>query len=112
MTRPKADIPYSTFLPIERELDTKIHEAFERVLKSSWYIRGLEVKGFERQFSTYCGAYHCVGVGNGLDALTMVLVAMGVGAGDEVIVPSNTFIATALAVTRTGAKPVFVEPDI
>lgn len=105
-------VPFVSFLPMERELDTDIRAAFERVYRRSWYIDGIEGKAFEKAFAEYCGADYCIGVGNGLDALMLVLKAWGIGSGDEVIVPSNTFIATALAVTYVGAKPVFVEPDI
>ncbi len=105
-------IPFASFKPLEQELNSEIHEAFERVLDSSWYIRGKECAAFEKAFAEYCEVEHCIGVGNGLDALYLILKSMGIGEGDEVIVPSNTYIATALAVTYTGAKPVFVEPDI
>lgn len=105
-------IPFVSFLPMERELDENLREAFNRVYTRSWYIEGLEDEAFERAFAAYCDCKYCVGVGNGLDALFLVLKALGVGEGAEVIVPSNTYIATALAVTRVGAIPVFVEPDI
>ena len=97
---------------MERELDIELHEAFNRVFARSWYISGEEDDRFEKAFAEYCGVKHCVGVGNGLDAIMLSLKALGIGEGDEVIVPSNTFIATALAVTYVGATPVFVEPDI
>lgn len=103
-------VPFSSFVPLEKELEKELHEAFNRVLKNSWYIDGIEKKTFESSFANYCDCRYCVGVGNGLDALTLVLLAWGIGAGDEVIVPSNTFIATALAVSHVGATPVFVEP--
>lgn len=106
------NVPFVSFRPMERELDADLRAAFERVYRRSWYIEGEEDQAFEQAFAEYCGAAHCVGCGNGLDALMLALKALGVGAGDEVIVPSNTFIATALAVTYTGATPVFVEPDI
>ena len=105
-------VPFVSFLPMERELDHEIREAFDRVFTSSWYIGGKEDKNFESVFAEYCGTKYCVGAGNGLDALMLSLKALEIGAGDEVIVPSNTFIATALAVTYAGATPVFVEPDI
>ena len=73
---------------------------------------GEEDRTFEKAFAEYCGTKYCIGVGNGLDALILILKSLGIGAGDEVIVPSNTFIATALAVTSVGARPIFVEPDI
>ena len=105
-------VPFVSFIPMEKELDTEIRAAFDRVLSNSWYIDGEEDKAFEKAFSDYVGTDYCVGVGNGLDALMLALKALEIGEGDEVIVPSNTYIATALAVTYVGAKPVFVEPDI
>ncbi len=105
-------IPFVTFKPMEHELDNELRAAFTRVFENSWYIDGLEDKAFEEAFAKYCKADYCVGCGNGLDALMLSLKALGVGKGDEVIVPSNTFIATALAVTYVGATPIFVEPDI
>ena len=88
-----------------------IQEAISRVIKSGWYVLGRETEAFESEFATYCGVAHCIGVANGLDALHLILRAYGIGVGDEVIVPSNTFIATWLAVTQAGAQPVPVEPD-
>jgi dTDP-4-amino-4,6-dideoxygalactose transaminase len=88
-----------------------IRAAFERVLASGWYILGEDNAAFEREFAAYCGVEHCVGVSNGLEALQLILLAYGIGAGDEVIVPANTFIATWLAVSHVGARPVPVEPD-
>lgn len=105
-------IPFVSFLPMEHELDSDLRAAFERVYTRSWYIEGVEDEAFEKSFAEYCGSEYCVGVGNGLDALMLSLKALGIGAGDEVIVPSNTYIATALAVTYVGATLVFVEPDI
>ncbi len=105
-------IPFVTFRPMERELNDDIRTAFDRVFTRSWYIEGVEDEAFEKAFAEYCGTKYCVGVGNGLDALMLALKALGIGEGDEVIVPSNTYIATALAVTYVGATPVFVEPDI
>lgn len=108
----KVKVPFVSFAPLEEELDGELRSAFERVRSRSWYIGGEELDAFERAFAAYCGAGCCVGCGNGLDALALSLQALGVGPGDEVIVPSNTFIATALAVVRVGAEPVFAEPDI
>lgn len=105
-------IPFVSFLPMERELDKDLRAAFERVYTRSWYIEGVEDEAFEKTFAEYCDSKYCIGVGNGLDALMLALKALGVSEGDEVIVPSNTYIATALAVTYVGATPVFVEPDI
>ena len=106
------NVPFVSFRPMERELDADLRAAFERVYERSWYIEGEEDAAFEKAFAAYCGAEHCIGCGNGLDALMLALKALGVGKGDEVIVPSNTYIATALAVTYTGATPVFGEPEI
>ncbi len=106
------NIPFVTFLPMEHELDKELREAFERVYTRSWYIEGLEDEAFEKAFAKFCDVNYCVGTDNGLDALMIALKALGIGAGDEVIVPSNTYIATAFAVTYVGAIPVFVEPDI
>ena len=105
-------VPFASFLPMEKELNTELRDAFDRVFTRSWYVSGGEDQAFEKAFAEYCGAQYCVGVGNGLDALMLALKALEIGHGDEVIVPSNTFIATALAVTYSGAMPVFVEPDI
>lgn len=110
--RCEMEIPFVSFLPLERELNNELHDAFNRVLSHSWYIEGLEDETFEKDFAEYCGSDYCVGVGNGLDALMLTLKALRIGEGDEVIVPSNTYIATALAVTYVGAKPVFVEPKL
>lgn len=91
--------------------DTGIRAAVARVLDSGWYVLGQEVEAFEREFAAYCEVAHCIGVANGLDALHLILRAYGIGEGDEVLVPSNTFIATWLAVSQAGAIPVPVEPD-
>ena len=94
-----------------RELQADLDSAYRRVMESGWYILGEEVDAFERDFALYCGVRHCVGVGNGLEALHLILRALDIGPGDEVIVPSNTYIATWLAVSYAGATPVPVEPD-
>lgn len=82
-----------------------------RVLRSGWYILGPELEAFEKEFADYVGGRQCIGVASGLDALTLAVRALGIGTGDEVIVPADTYIATVLAVTANGAIPVFVEPD-
>ncbi len=105
-------VPFVSFVPLEQELNHDLEESFQRVLQSSNYVLGPEGEMFERDFAVYCGADFCVGCGNGLDSLVLALRSLGVKEGDEVILPSNTFIATALAVSRVGATPVFVEPDI
>jgi dTDP-4-amino-4,6-dideoxygalactose transaminase len=94
-----------------RELQTEIEQAVLASLRSGWYIGGSDVEAFEQAFADYTDTRHCIGVGNGLDALSLALRAMDIGAGDEVIVPSNTYIATWLAVSQCGATPVPVEPD-
>lgn len=106
------EVPFVSFQPMERELDKELRTAFERVFDASWYIGGKEDQAFEKAFARYCGTEYCVGTGNGLDALMLILKGLGIGRGDEVIVPANTYIATALAVTYVGAVPVFAEPDI
>lgn len=104
-------IPFLDLEAPHQELKTELEAAFSRVLDSGWYIVGKELESFESSFAKYCNVKHCIGVGNGLDAIHLLLEAYGIGPGDEVLVPSNTFIATWLAVTRTGAKPIAVEPD-
>ena len=106
------NIPFVSFKPMEAELNDELRDAFDRVLNRSWYIGGVEDESFEASFASFCGMNYCVGTGNGLDALMLILKALSIGEGDEVIVPSNTFIATALAVSYVGAKPVLSEPDI
>ena len=106
------NIPFVSFKPMEEELDKELRAAFERVYDISWYIEGVEDKEFEKAFAEFCESKYCVGVGNGLDALMLSLKALNIGNGDEVIVPANTYIATALAVTYVGAKPVLVDADL
>ena len=105
------NIPFLDLKQIYLELKTELDSAVQRVMNSGWYIQGEELRAFEFEFAEYCNAKYCVGVGSGLDALHLILRAMDIGAGDEVIVPSNTFIATWLAVSYAGATPVPVEPD-
>ena len=104
-------VPFLDFVGPYEELKAELDEAYVRFMRSAWYILGKEVEAFEQEFAEYCGVQHCVGVGNGLEALHLVLRGYGIGEGDEVIVPSNTYIATWLAVSYAGAKPVPVEPD-
>lgn len=103
-------IPFLDVGSAYKELKSEIDAAIARVLDSGWYILGPEVEAFEAEYAAYCEAEHAIGVANGLDALHLALLAMGVGPGDEVIVPSNTYIATWLAVSQCGATPVPVEP--
>lgn len=108
----KMSVPFAIFQPMHDELRAELDAAYNRVMDNSYFIQGKECEAFDKEFAEYCDAKYCVGVANGLDALLLVLKALEIGAGDEVIVPSNTFIATALAVSYTGATPVFVEPEI
>ncbi|MFY2763014.1 DegT/DnrJ/EryC1/StrS family aminotransferase [Arenimonas sp. MALMAid1274] len=103
-------IPFLDLKAPHVELHDEVMEAIGRVVSSGWYVLGPEVDAFEADYAAYCEASHCVGMANGLDALHLALRAMGVGHGDEVIVPSNTYIATWLAVSQCGATPVAVEP--
>lgn len=103
-------IPFLDLKAAYTELKSELDAAYCRVMESGWYILGQEVEAFEGEFAVYCGAQHCIGVGNGLDALHLILRGYGIGPGDEVIVPSNTYIATWLAITFAGAIPVPVEP--
>lgn len=104
-------VPFLDLIPAQSEIATEIDAALARVVHSGQYVLGEEVDLFERGFADFCGARNCVGVGSGLDALMLALRAMEIGSGDEVIVPSNTFIATWLAVSHVGATPVPVEPN-
>lgn len=104
-------VPFLDVGAAYRELKLELDLAYQRVMASGWYILGEEVEAFEAEWATFCGTRYCVGVGNGLEALHLVLRAWGIGPGDEVLVPSNTYIATWLAVSYAGATPVPVEPD-
>jgi dTDP-4-amino-4,6-dideoxygalactose transaminase len=104
-------VPFLELGPTYAELKPELDAAYHRVMDSGWYLLGKELEAFESEYAGYCGSMHCVGVANGLDALHLSLLACGVGPGDEVIVPSHTYIATWLAVTHAGAAPVPVEPD-
>ena len=104
--------PFLDLNPVYEELQNELDNAYNRVMKSGWYILGKEVEQFEKEFADYCDVQHCIGVGSGLDALFLALLASNIGPADEVIVPANTFIATWLAVSYCGAVPVPVEPDI
>lgn len=104
-------VPFNDFASPYQELKADLDAAYFRFMESGWYVLGKEVQGFEEEYAAYCQATHCVGVGHGLDALHLALRALGVGPGDEVILPSNTYIATWLAVTQTGASVTPVEPD-
>src|SRR5664280_2242827 len=105
-------VPFLELKPAYDELRDELDAAYHRVMDSGWYLLGSEIESFEAGFANYCDAKHCIAVGNGLDALHLILRAYDIGAGDEVIVPANTFIASWLAVSYAGAIPVPVEPDL
>lgn len=103
------------FLDLEKinnRYRTELEDRFKVILDKGWYLQGNENKIFSENFASYCGTQHCVGVANGLDALTLLIRASGFGPGDEIIVPSNTYIATILAISNNGCTPVLVEPDM
>ena len=104
------NVPFLDLKAPYHELQAELDSAYRRVMESGWYILGEEVEAFEQEFAAYVGVKYCIGVGNGLEALHLILRAYGIGPGDEVIVPSNTYIATWLAVSYAGATPVPVEP--
>lgn len=104
-------VPFLDLKAIDTESAAELEAACQRVLASGWYILGQQVEAFEAEFAAHCGTKYCVGVGNGLEALHLALRAMDIGSGDEVIVPANTYIATWLAISYAGARPVPVEPD-
>jgi dTDP-4-amino-4,6-dideoxygalactose transaminase len=105
-------IPFLSFKESNQQIKSDILKAFESFFDSGWYVLGEKVKEFEAEYAAFNNVTHCIGVSNGLDALHIALRTLNIGEGDEVIVPSNTYIASALAVSYVGAKPVFVEPDI
>ena len=105
-------VPFATFVPMHNEIRKELDAAYARVMDNSYFIQGEECRKFEEEYAAYCGTKYCVGVATGLDAIYLILKALNIKSGDEVIVPSNTYIATALAVSFTGAVPVFVEPTI
>jgi dTDP-4-amino-4,6-dideoxygalactose transaminase len=105
-------IPFVSLARQNESIRDRLDDAYRRVMESGWFILGAELEAFEEEFAQHSEVKYCIGVGNGLDALHFLLLAYGVGPGDEVIVPSNTFIATWLAVSQCGATPIPVEPDI
>lgn len=104
-------LPFLDLAISHQQCRAELDAAYQHVMDSNWFILGSQVAAFEQEFAAFCGVEHCVGVGNGLDALALILRAMAIGPGDEVIVPANTFIATLLAVEQVGATPIPVEPD-
>lgn len=105
-------IPFLSFESVNKQIKEEILSSFENFFDNSWYILGEDLKTFEEEYATFNNTHYCVGVSNGLDALHIGLKTLGIGIGHEVIVPSNTYIATVLSVSYVGAVPVFVEPDI
>ena len=108
----KAPIPFLSFKHVNKQIKSEITSAFEAFFDDGWYILGERLKAFEKSYAAFSHTQYCIGVSNGLDALSIALRSLNIGIGDEVIVPSNTYIASALAVSYTGARPVFVEPDL
>lgn len=106
------NVPFLDLKVSHQEQSAELEAAFLRVLRSGWFVMGPELEAFEAEYADYSGVKHCIGVGNGLEALHLLMRAYEIGPGDEVIVPSNTFIATWLAVSQSGAKPVPVEPCV
>jgi len=104
-------IPFLDLRRLNKSLKDPLDEAYLRVMDSGFFVMGQELQRFEAEFAAYCGVKHCIGVGNGLDALSLLLQAYEIGPGDEVLVPANTFIATWFAVSRCGATPVPIEPS-
>ena len=108
----KIKVPFVDLSIMHNEIRDELDTVYSRVVDRNIFIQGFEYSAFEREYADYCGAKYCVGVATGLDALYLILKSVNIGKGDEVLVPSNTFIATALAVSYAGAKPVFVEPEL
>jgi dTDP-4-amino-4,6-dideoxygalactose transaminase len=106
------EIPFLSFENMHTPIKKEMQNAFTDFFDSNWFVLGKKVEEFEAQYAAFNNVKHCIGVSNGLDALHLCLRALNIGKGDEVIVPSNTYIATVLAVSYTGATPVFVEPDL
>lgn len=105
-------VPFSTLKPLHEEIRKEMLDKLTEVYDKGWFIQGEECSKFEEEYAKYMGSKYCVGVGNGLDAIRLSLLALDIKDGDEVIVPSNTYIATALAVTYVGAKPILVDPSL
>ena len=105
-------VPYLDLAAVHDPISTDLEDAFHEVMDREWFIRGQAGIDFEKVYAKYCGVNYCVGVGNGLEAIRLILMACDIGKGDEVIVPANTFIATVLAITQVGATPVFVDADV
>jgi dTDP-4-amino-4,6-dideoxygalactose transaminase len=105
-------VPYLSFDAVNEQLRSESIEAFTRFFDKKWFVLGQEVQAFESTYATYSNTKHCIGVANGLDALIISLKVLGIGKGDEVLVASNSYIATVISISNVGATPVFVEPDM
>lgn len=105
------DVPFASFKPLHEKIKKEVFDEFESVYDNSWFINGSRVKEFENNFAQYCGSKYCIGCGNGLEAIELILKGYGIGQGDEVIVCAHTFIASALAISKAGAKPVLVDAE-
>src|SRR5450631_2148311 len=105
-------IEYENLRKLNEPFFAEYQERFQSVLQSGWFILGEQVKEFEDRFASYCDSRFCIGTANGLDALTLALKALNFETGKEVIVPSNTYIATILSILNCRLKPVLVEPDV
>ena len=105
-------IPYENLRMSNNSFENEYHAGFMEVLQSGWYVLGQKVEQFEQAFASYCQVKHCIGVANGLDALILAIKALNLPAGSEIIVPSNTYVATILAIVHSGFKPVLAEPSI
>lgn len=105
------NVPFASFKPLHEKLEEEIFEEFQNVYQNSWFINGAKVEEFQENFAQYCNSKYCIGCGNGLEAIELILRGYDIREGDEVIVCAHTFIASALAVSKTGAKPVLVEPE-
>ncbi|MCI7411929.1 DegT/DnrJ/EryC1/StrS aminotransferase family protein [Helicobacter bilis] len=105
-------IPFLDVKAINLRFKNELELAMKKVLESGWYILGEKNRAFEKAFAEYCGIEHCIGCGNGLDALRLSIKALGLGESDEIIVPANTYIASILAISDNGCKPIFVEPSL
>lgn len=105
-------IPFLDLKKMNLKHEEEILNSIEKVLHSGWYILGKEVESFEEEFARYCGVSYCIGTGNALDALTLIIRGYGIGEGDEVIVPSNTYIASILSISANGSEPILVEPNL
>lgn len=106
------NIPFAEFNELHEMMKNELYAAFEEVFNKGWFINGSNVENFQNNFARYCNQKYCIGCGNGLEAIELILRGYNIGIGDEVIVCSHTFIASALAISKTGATPVFVEPDL